>query len=69
MNLCGFSISISIDFSWSGIKAGHLGGDSLLESIGAPCIKEIRETDVLVVDEISMISSNTLEKVITHYLL
>ena len=62
MDLCEFSISTSIHFSWAGIKAGHLGSDSLLGSITAPCRKQFGETDVLVIDEISMISSNTLPR-------
>ena len=49
--------------SWSGIKDGHLDGDELLQDITSKCKTDIKKTDVLIIDEISMISSKILEKV------
>ena len=49
--------------SWSGIKDGHLDGDELLHDITSKCKSVINNTNILIIDEISMISCKTFEKV------
>ena len=50
-------------YSWSGKKDGHLEGESLLRTLSKRVYKNIRDCNVLFIDEISMISEKILEQV------
>ena len=61
-----FVVSIAMElffFSWCGLKDGHLEGKHLISSMTASAVKRICDTDVLIIDEISMVSQRTLEQV------
>ena len=50
-------------YSWSCVKDGHLEGESLLRTLSKRVYKNIRDCNVLFIDEISMISEKILEQV------
>lgn len=62
-----FYITLHCDFSWSGLKDGHLNATQVVESMANNCRDRIRSTDVLIIDEISMISQKVFEQVTCFY--
>ena len=52
--------------SWSGIGDGHLCGDGLINSISNSTRQRIQHCETLIIDEISMISADVIEKVETN---
>ena len=55
-------------YSWSGIKDGSGTPDAIYKTLSLRSRQNIRNADVLIIDEISMISANILEKVSFHYM-
>ena len=54
--ICGEYNEKTFFFSWCGLKDGHLEKKHLISSLTLSAVKIICETDVLVIDEISMVS-------------
>ena len=55
-------------YSWSGVKDGSGTPDAIFKTLSLRSRQNIRNADVLIIDEISMISANILEKVSFHYM-